>query len=111
MNHFQGRQEGPRHFQHEEILRFVQQALDDINWTTSLLQRKTRLLDLTEFPTVSTDVLVALARNSSFMPIKPFWREGMFLIVLLKVGPSLSLRLLILLTLGGLFDHLTRFVH
>ena len=24
---------GPRHFQHEEILRLVQQAPDDINWT------------------------------------------------------------------------------
>ena len=30
---FQARQEGPRHFQHEEILRFVRQAPDDINWT------------------------------------------------------------------------------
>ena len=29
----QARQEGPRHYQHEEILRFVQQAPDDINWT------------------------------------------------------------------------------
>ena len=32
-NTFQARQEGPRHHQHEEILRFVQQALDHINWT------------------------------------------------------------------------------
>ena len=31
-NIFQARQEGPMHFQHEEILRFVQQAPDDINW-------------------------------------------------------------------------------
>ena len=30
---FQARQEGPRHCQHEEILRFVQQAPDGINWT------------------------------------------------------------------------------
>ena len=29
----QAHQEGPKHYQHEEILRFVQQALDDINWT------------------------------------------------------------------------------
>ena len=28
---FQARQESPRHFQHEEILRFVQQSPDDIN--------------------------------------------------------------------------------
>ena len=76
---------------------------------TSLLQRKTRLLDLTEFPTVSTDVLVALARSSSFTPIKPYWREGIFLIVLLKVGQSLSVRLPILMTLEGLFDLLSHF--
>ena len=30
---FQARQEGPRHLHHAEILRFVQQAPDDINWT------------------------------------------------------------------------------
>ena len=46
-----------------------------LNLMTSLLQRKTRLLDLTEFPMVSTDVLVALARSSSSTPIKPYWME------------------------------------
>ena len=30
---FQARPEGPRHLQHEEILRYVQQAPDHINWT------------------------------------------------------------------------------
>ena len=30
---FQARVEGPRHQQHEEILRYVQQAPDDIRWT------------------------------------------------------------------------------
>ena len=35
---FQARQEGPRHYQHEEILRFVQQAPDDINWTIDQAQ-------------------------------------------------------------------------
>ena len=30
---FQAREERPRHYQHEEILRFVQQAPDDINRT------------------------------------------------------------------------------
>ena len=58
-----------------------------------------------------TDVLVALVRSSSFVLIKLFWKEVLFLIVLLKVGPSLSLRLLILMTLEGLFDHLMHFVH
>ena len=48
--------------------------LNRLSLMTSLLQRKTQLLDLTEFPTVSTDVLVALARSSSLMPIKPFCR-------------------------------------
>ena len=36
-----------------------------LSLTTSLLQRKTQLLDLTEFPTVPTDVLVVLAYSSS----------------------------------------------
>ena len=35
---FQARQEGPRHYQHEEILRFVQQAPDDINWTVDQVE-------------------------------------------------------------------------
>ena len=30
---FQTREEGPRHDQHEDILRYVHQAPDDINWT------------------------------------------------------------------------------
>ena len=30
---FQAREEGPRHHQHEDILRYVQQAPDDISWT------------------------------------------------------------------------------
>ena len=30
---FQARVEGPRHHQHEDILRYVQQALHDISWT------------------------------------------------------------------------------
>ena len=33
MNLFQAREEGPRHHQHEDILRYVQQAPDDISWT------------------------------------------------------------------------------
>ena len=30
---FQAREESPRHHQHEEFLRYVQQASDDISWT------------------------------------------------------------------------------
>ena len=47
---FQARQEGPRHHQQEEIVRFVQQALDDINWT----------IDQAEF-----DDLLALKKDSA----------------------------------------------
>ena len=41
-----------------------------------------------EFPSVSTDGLVAWPR-SFFILIKPFWREGIFLIVLLKARHAL----------------------
>ena len=115
---FQAREEGPRHHQHEEILRFVQQAPDDINWAIDQAEFDDLLALLKDsapgpdgIPTVSTDVLVAFVRSSSLMLIKPYWTEGIFLIVLLKVGQSLSLRLPIPMTLEGLFDHLMHFVH
>ena len=64
-NIFQARQEGPRHHQHEEILRFVQQAPDDIIWTIDqaefddlLALKKDSAPGLTVFPTVATGVLV-----------------------------------------------------
>ena len=47
---FQAREEGPRHRQHEDIFRYVQQALDDISWTN----------DQVEF-----DDLLALKRDSA----------------------------------------------
>ena len=50
---FQAREEGPRHHQHEDILRFVQQALDDINWT----------IDQAEF-----DDLLALKKDLALGP-------------------------------------------
>ena len=43
------------------------------------------------------------------MFVKLSWQEELFLVVLPKVGPSLSLRHLILMTLEGSFDHLMRF--
>ena len=58
------------------------------------------LLALTQFPTVSTDVLVALVRSSSFGLIKPCWREAPLLILFLKVGASFTLRLLMLIIPG-----------
>ena len=48
---FQARQEGPGHQQHEDILRYVQQAPDDINWT----------IDQAEFD----DLLVVKKKNSA----------------------------------------------
>ena len=50
---FQARVEGPRHDQHEDILRYVQQALDDIRWT----------IDKTEF-----DDLLALKKRFGSWP-------------------------------------------
>ena len=47
---FQARVEGPRHHQHEDILRFVQKAPDDVRWT----------IDRTEF-----DGLLALKKDSA----------------------------------------------
>ena len=76
---------------------------------TSLLQRKTRLLALTEFPMVPTGVLVAWARNSSLMLKELSWKEVQFQIVLLKVEPSSSPRPLTLMTLEGSFDLQTLF--
>ena len=50
---FQARVEGPRHHQHEDILRYVQKAPDDIRWT----------IDETEF-----DDLFALKKDSAPSP-------------------------------------------
>ena len=47
--------------------------------------------------------------GSSFVLIKLYWKEVLFLIVLWKVRPSLSLRLLMLMTLEGSSDLLTHF--
>ena len=76
---------------------------------TSLLQRKTRLLALTKFPTVPAGLLVAWVRSSSLMLKMLSWKEVLFLIVLLKVGPSLSLRHLTLMTMEGSSDLQTLF--
>ena len=47
---FQASEEGPRHHQHEDILRYAQQAPDDISWT----------IDQAEF-----DDLLALKKDSA----------------------------------------------
>ena len=47
---FQAREEGPRHHQYEDILRFVQKAPDDFRWT----------IDRTEF-----DELIAMKKDSA----------------------------------------------
>ena len=51
---FQAREEGPRHHQHEDILRYVQHAPDDISWT----------IDQAEF-----DELLALKKDLAPGPV------------------------------------------
>ena len=109
--------EGPRHHQHEDILRYVQKAPDDIRWT----------IDKTEF-----DELIALKKDSALGPdgipygayrcagrlgsqfllnaYRAFLEGGAVLIVLLKVGRSLFPTLLTSMTMEGLFDLQTHFV-
>ena len=108
---FQARVEGPRHHQHEDILRFVQKAPDDIRWT----------IDKTEF-----DDLLALKKDSEFhmVPtgapgvwVSPFLFNAYRALLeggavpdhLLKVELFLSPRPLTSMTMEGLFDHLTHF--
>ena len=71
-------------------------APDDINWTNDqaefhdLLALKKKLARGPDgIPYGVTDVLVALDSNSSFVLFKPYWREVVFLIILMKVGLSL----------------------
>ena len=111
---FPARVEGPRHHQHEEILRYVQQAPDDIRW----------IIDKTEF-----DDLLALKKDSApgpdgipygayrcagdlgsqflFNAYRALLKEVPFLIILLKIELFLSPRPLTSMTMEGLFDHLT----
>ena len=115
---FQAHIEGPRHHQYENILRYVQEAPDDIRWT----------IDRTEF-----DELIALKKDSAPGPdgipygalkcagdwapssfsklISICWKEVPFLNISLKVRRSLSPRLLTSMTIEELFDLQTRFVH
>ena len=93
-----------------KLLRTSRGLLTKLSLMTFLPPKRTQPLDLTVFPTVSTDVLGAWVRNSSFTPIKPLRRKVLFPIVLLKVGLSLSQRLLIPMTSEGFFVHLMHFV-
>ena len=54
-------------------------------------------------------VLQDWVRSSLLLLTELFWKEVLFLIVLPKVGPFLSLRRPIPMTLEGLFDHFTLF--
>ena len=78
---FQAREEGPRHHKHEDILRFVQQALDDISWTIDqaefddlLALKKYSAPGTDGIPTVPTGVLVAWVRSSSLTLIELSWK-------------------------------------
>ena len=100
-------------FLNRKILRTWNIMATAMGQGTEETQRVETRFKIQQFQHLKKDsiVLVALVRSSSFVLIKPYWREVVFLIVLLKVGPSLSPRLLTLITLGGLFDHLMHFVH
>ena len=69
------------HDQHEDVLRYVQQAPDDLSWTIDqaefddlLALKKETAPALTEFLTVPTGVLVAWVRSSSLMQIELSWK-------------------------------------
>ena len=114
---FQALEEGPRHHQHEDILRYVQQALDNIRWTIDQAEfddllaflKKTQLLALTEFLTVSRCAGGLGSKFLFFVLTKLFLEGALSLVALPEAGPSLSLRHLILMTMEGLFDLLTHF--
>ena len=104
--------------QHEDILRFVQRAPDDISWTIDqaefddlLALKKDSAPGPDGIPSVPTSVPGILVRNFSLMLTELFWKEAPFLTVLLKVEPSLSPRPLTSMTMEELFDLQTRFVH
>ena len=61
------------------------------------------------FHMVPTGVPGVLVRNSSLMLTDLCWKEVLFLIVLLKVEPSLSPRPLTSMTMDGFFDLQTLF--
>ena len=115
----QARVEGPIHHQHEDVLRYVQQAL--------FCDMCNRLLMISIGQLIRMSLMTSLFwsswswRNSLRFPegllevllsgiIKPCWRKYFFF-TLVKVGPSLSERFQILITLKGLSDHLMHFVH
>ena len=75
---------------------------------TSLLRRKTRLLALTEFPAVSTGVLVAWVRSSSLMRFELSWKEVLFLMGFAD-SRIFTPRPLTSMTREGLFDHQSHF--
>ena len=83
--------EGPRHHQHEDILRDVQQALDDIRWTVDktefddlLAMRKDSALGPDGIPYGAYRCAGVWARISSLMLTEIFQKEVPFLIILLR---------------------------
>ena len=82
---FQARVEGLRHHHHEDILRYVQQAPDDIRWTIDKTEfddlialEKIRLLGQMAIQMMPTSVPGILVRNSSLMLTELFWKEAPF---------------------------------
>ena len=100
------------------VFRYVQQATDDINWTIGQDEFDDFLALKTDSAPGLDGISFCVHRFAGgfgskflFRAYQAFLREALFLVTLLKVGPSLSERLLILLTSEGLSDHLMHVVH
>ena len=113
---FQAREEGPKPHQRADILRYVQHPPDDISWTIDqaecdelLALKKDSAPGPAGIPYRVYRCAGGLGSKFLFHAYKAVLEEVLFLIILPKVGPSLSLRHLILMTLEGLFDLLTHF--
>ena len=97
----------------------MQQATDDINWTMDQDEFDDFLALKTHSVPVPDGISYGVHRFAGSFGPKFLFRASssriggkyFFLITLLKVGPSLSERLLILMTSEGLSDHLMHVVH
>ena len=86
---FQARAQGPRHHQYENVLRYVQEARNDIRWVidkkqslkNSWQQRRNLLLALMEFRTAFTDVREGWVRGLCFAHTSMCWRVVPFLLI------------------------------
>ena len=91
---FQARQEGSRHHQHEEILRFVQQALDDINWTIDQAELDDLLASQKDSAPGPDGIPYGVYRCAGGLGSNFLFNAYQAVLEGSSIGPSLSLRLL-----------------